>query len=64
MIRFINSNFIKILTLLQNYNPLIEGDKPMQALDPETLQFKDETNKKWVKEWRREVLKLASRKKG
>jgi hypothetical protein len=35
----------------------------MQALDPETLQLKDETNKKWVKEWKREVLKLASRKK-
>jgi hypothetical protein len=64
MIRWINSNFTKILTLLQNHNPLIKGDKPMQALDPETLQFKDETNKKWVKEWRREVLKLASRKKG
>jgi hypothetical protein len=36
----------------------------MPALDPETLQFKDETNKTWVKEWRREVLKLVSRKKG
>jgi hypothetical protein len=34
----------------------------MQILDPDTLQLKDETNKKWVKDWRKAVSKLTSKK--
>jgi hypothetical protein len=34
----------------------------MQILDPDTLQLKDEANKKWVKDWRKAVSKLASKK--
>jgi hypothetical protein len=31
-------------------------------LDPETLQLKDETNQKWVKDWKKAVSKLSSKK--
>jgi hypothetical protein len=30
----------------------------MQTVDPDTLQLKDETNKKWVRDWKKEVSKL------
>jgi hypothetical protein len=33
----------------------------MQIVDPDSLQLKDETNKKWVKDWKKAVSKLASR---
>jgi hypothetical protein len=31
----------------------------MQVLDPDTLQSMDENNKRWVKDWREAVSKLA-----
>jgi len=36
--------------------------EPMQVLDPDTLQSMDETNKRWVKDWRKAASKLASKK--
>ena len=33
-----------------------------QVLDPDTLQLEDETNKKWVEEWKKAVSKLVSQK--
>jgi hypothetical protein len=29
-----------------------------QVLDPDSLQSMDENNKKWVKDWKKEVTKL------
>ena len=34
----------------------------MQVLDPDTLQSMDENNKKWVRDWKKAVSKLASKK--
>ena len=36
--------------------------EPIRVLDPDMLQIKDESNKKWVKDWRNAVSELALKK--
>jgi len=49
----------KEMQLCTNNSLVLE---PMPVLDPDTLQSMDENNKRWVKDWKEAVSKLASKK--
>ena len=54
MIGNIDFCFIKFLRFFLSDS--LKG-KSMEIIDQDILQIKDETNKKWVKAWKKEVLK-------